>query len=453
MIDSDANRQFDSMVIGLGLTGLSCARYLASRGERIAIADSRAQPPQLAALQDMLPDVPLYLGDLAAAPLQRAGRLIVSPGLSLQDPAIAAAVAGGVPALGDIELFAQAQAVRTRPVPVVAVTGANGKSTVTTLVAAMAQAARRRPAAGGNLAPPALDLLDEPMVDLYVLELSSFQLETTRSLNASAAVVLNISADHMDRYAGLDDYAAAKARIYAGDGVMVINRDDPLVAAMQDPARTSLAFTLADPGDDDSVFGLRDGWLVRGSRRLLPVAEVSLKGQHNLANALAALALGTATGLPMLAMLETLRNYAGLPHRCQWIARRCGADWYDDSKGTNVGASVAAIEGLAGSNDTILIAGGDGKGADFSALAAAARGRVRVAVVLGRDAERIAAVLENDIPVVRATDMPAAVAAAAEQAHTDDKVLLSPACASLDMFRDYKQRGEVFAACVRELDA
>lgn len=452
MSRTDNGSQFDSVIVGLGLTGLSCAQYLAARGERIAIADSREQPPQLAALQQTLPDVPVYLGDLAGAPLANAGRLIVSPGLSLNDPAITAAAACGIPVLGDIELFAQEIFLRERPVPVIAITGANGKSTVTSLVAAMARTAQYRVGAGGNLAPPALELLSQAETDLYVLELSSFQLETTSSLNASAAVVLNISADHMDRYTDVFDYAAAKARIYAGDGVMVINRDDALVAAMQEDSRNSLSFTLSDPGINESVFGLRDGWLVRGAQRLLPISEVSLKGQHNLANALAALALGSAVDLPMVAMLETLRNFSGLPHRCQWLAHKCDADWYDDSKGTNVGASVAAIEGLADDNDIILIAGGDGKGADFTELARAAVGRVRVAILLGRDADRIAAVLADKVVVIRVNDMQAAVLAAAEQTRPGDKVLLSPACASLDMFRDYQQRGEVFAAAVRGLD-
>lgn len=452
MSRTDDSLQFDSVIVGLGLTGLSCAQYLAARGERIAIADSRERPPQLAALQQALPEVPVYLGDLTAAPLTNAGRLIVSPGLSINDPAIAAAVTRGIPVLGDIELFAQEIFLRANAVPVVAITGANGKSTVTSLVAAMARTANYRVAAGGNLSPPALELLTQSETDLFVLELSSFQLETTLSLNASAAVVLNISADHMDRYTDMIDYAAAKARIYAGDGVMVINRDDDLVAAMQDDSRNCLSFTLRDPGIDESVFGLRDGWLVRGAQRLLPISEVSLKGQHNLANALAALALGRAVDLPMVAMLEALRNFAGLPHRCQWLAHKCNADWYDDSKGTNVGASVAAIEGLAADDDIILIAGGDGKGADFTELAHAAAGRVRVAILLGRDADRIAAVLADKIAVIRVSDMQAAVSAAAEQAQPGDKVLLSPACASLDMFRDYKQRGEVFAEAVRGLD-
>ncbi len=444
---TDDTQQFDSVIVGLGLTGLSCARYLAARGESIAVADTRAEPPQLPVLQTELPTVPVYLGELATAPLASAGRLIVSPGISVHEPAIAAARDAGIPVLGDIELFCQAAAA-----PVIAVTGANGKSTVSTLVADMARTAQRRVAAGGNLAPPALDLLAEADVDLYVLELSSFQLETTYSLNAAAAVVLNISADHMDRYASLDDYAAAKAHIYAGDGVMVLNRDDPVVAAMRVADRRILMFTLGDPGIDESQFGLRDGWLVRGAQRLLPLGEIGLKGSHNLANALAALALGSAVGLPMVAMLEALRRFSGLPHRCQWVARKRGADWFDDSKGTNVGASVAAIEGLAGDNNLVLIAGGDGKGADFGEFACAMSGRVHTVILFGRDADRIAAAVPASITVVRVTDMQAAVAAAAEHVRTDDRVLLSPACASLDMFTDYRQRGEMFAAAVRALD-
>lgn len=439
--------RYDSIIVGLGLTGLSCARYLNACGERIAVADTRTRPPQLEALQRELPEVPVYLGELAAAPLAQADRLVVSPGVSVREPAIAAAITQGVPVVGDIELFSQvAQA------PIIAVTGANGKSTVVSLVAEMARRAGRRVAAGGNLAPAALELLGDVQTELYVLELSSFQLETTASLNATAAVVLNVSADHMDRYADMPVYAAAKARIYQGDGVMVINRDDPLVAAMSQPGRTMLGFTLTDPGPDESVFGIRDGCLVRGQQTLLPVTEVGLKGTHNLANVLAALALGSVVRLPMVAMLEALRGFAGLPHRCQWLAHKRGADWYDDSKGTNVGASIAAIQGLAGENDVVLIAGGDGKGADFSELAAAVSGRVHTTVLLGRDADRIAAVLQTHTTILRVADMQAAVTAAAECARPGDKVLLSPACASLDMFRDYKQRGEVFAAAVRALD-
>ena len=443
----DETQRFDSVIVGLGLTGLSCARYLAACGERIAVVDSRLEPPQLAALQAELPEVAVYCGDLAQAPLDRAGRLIVSPGLSLREPAIAKARAAGIPVLGDIELFSQVAMA-----PIVAITGANGKSTVTSLVADMARTAQQRVAAGGNLAPPALDLLTEPDVDLYVLELSSFQLETTHSLNAAAAVVLNISADHMDRYDSIEAYADAKANIYAGDGVMVLNRDDPRVAAMREDGRTTLMYTLADPGIDAGLFGVREGWLVRGAQRLLPVSELALKGSHNMANALAALALGSAINLPMVAMLETLRHFGGLPHRCQWIDHKRGADWFDDSKGTNVGASIAAIEGLAGDNNLVLIAGGDGKGADFSELGRAMTGRVHTLIVLGRDAERIAAVAPAMTRIVRVTDMQAAVTAAADHVRDNDRVLLSPACASLDMFSDYKQRGDVFAAAVRGLD-
>lgn len=446
MRDNDT-QQYDSVIVGLGLTGLSCARYLAMRGENIAVVDTRVEPPQLAVLHSELPDVPVFLGELAAAPLASAGRLIVSPGLSVNEPAIAAVRDAGIPVMGDIELFSQAATA-----PVIAVTGANGKSTVTSLVADMARKAQRHVAAGGNLAPPALELLAEKNVDLYVLELSSFQLETTWSLNAAAAVVLNISADHMDRYNSLQDYAAAKARIYNGDGVMVINLDDPQVAAMRVSERDTLMFTLGEPGIDEAVFGLRNGWLVRGAQRLLPVSELAIKGSHNMANALAALALGSAINLPMVAMLETLRRFTGLPHRCQWIASKHGADWFDDSKGTNVGASVAAIEGLAGDSDVVLIAGGDGKGADFTSLATAMAGRVHTVILLGRDADRIAAVVPDSIAIVRVVDMDAAVAAAVESVRDGDKVLLSPACASLDMFSDYRQRGEIFARAVRALD-
>jgi UDP-N-acetylmuramoylalanine--D-glutamate ligase len=380
-----------------------------------------------------------------------ATQLVLSPGVALQDPVIETAMRRGAKVLGDIELFARDLGVGERH-PVVAITGTNGKSTVTTLVGEMAERAGLSVKVGGNLGIPALDLLEGSTPNLYVLELSSFQLESTRSLQPLAATVLNLSPDHMDRYPALADYAGAKARIFRGAGTMVLNLEDPWVAAMAESGRRTLGFRLGPPGSDE--FGLvevgGEQWLARGRERLMPVSALLVTGLHNVANVLAALALGTAVDLPIEAMVAALRKFRGLSHRCEWVAETDGVDWYNDSKGTNVGAACAAIRGLGASRPLVLIAGGDGKGADFGALAEAAAGAVRAAVVLGRDGPRVARALGRLMPVVAAQDMPDAVARAAELAQRGDAVLLSPACASLDMFRDYADRGRVYAAAVQE---
>jgi UDP-N-acetylmuramoylalanine--D-glutamate ligase len=440
-------RDLSNVIVGLGKTGLSCARFLAARGEAFAALDSRTAPPGLDEFRAAFPDAPLFLGGFDAAPLARARRLVLSPGVALAEPAIAAAIQNGAEALGDIELFA-----RAAQAPVVAVTGANGKSTVTTLVGEMMRDAGYRAKVGGNLGTPALDLLAGEAPDFYVLELSSFQLETTRSLNATAAAVLNISPDHMDRYRDLAEYAAAKQRIYRGDGVMVINGDDPLVSDMGEADRDCVRFSLGIPAGED--YGVREHddqlWLARGEERLMPAAALRIRGLHNLANALAALALCGAMGVPMTAMLETLRRFPGLPHRTQWVATRNGVDWYDDSKGTNVGATLAALQGMPGK--VVLIAGGLGKDQDFTPLRAAVAAKARAVVLLGRDAPAIERAVADVVPVVRVASMEDAVAQAAQLAVSGDTVLLSPACASFDMFRGYEHRGDVFSAAVRGLD-
>ncbi len=440
-----------TVIVGLGASGLSCARFLARRGEPFAVTDSRTCPPGLAELARELPEVPRALGAFDRALCLAARRLIVSPGVALREPVLREAEASGAEIMGDIEVFA-----RHARAPVVAVTGTNGKSTVTSLVKEMAEAAGVAVQAGGNLGPPALDLLDDGEPDLYVLELSSFQLETTASLEPAAAVVLNITPDHRDRYATIDAYAEAKRRAYRGSGTQIINRDDPLVAAMALPDRPALGFTLGAP--EPRCFGLipepGGAWLAYEGERLMPVADLPIPGRHNIANALAALALGTAVGLPREAMLGALRRFPGLPHRCQWVGRASGVDWYNDSKGTNVGATCAALRGLAEERPVVLLAGGDGKGADFTPLASACQsaetGRVRAVVTLGRDGPLIARVLQGVVPVTRASDLADAVSQAADLARSGDAVLLSPACASFDMFRDYVERGERFVAAVRE---
>ena len=440
-----------TLVVGLGKSGLATARALRALGATFAVTDSRADPPGLAALRAECPAVPLYLGGFDPALLAGADRLLVSPGIALATPAIAAAVAGGVPAWGDIELLA-----RLTQVPMAAITGSNGKSTVTTLLGLMAERAGVRAAVGGNLGTPALELWQHSEgaanpPELYVLELSSFQLETTHSLNARVATVLNISPDHMDRYASLDDYRAAKQRVFHGDGVMVINADDPAVLAMVEPGRAVLRFTLDAPGAGD--FGLHraggETWLGRGEERWIAADELRIRGDHNLANALAALAMGTALGFERAAMRAALREFTGLAHRTTLVVEHNGVRWFDDSKGTNVGATVAAVRGLPG--QVVLIAGGDGKAQDFTPLRAALTGKARAVVLIGRDAPLIAAALGDSVPLQRAADLEQAVALAAQLAAPGDSVLLSPACASFDMFSGYEQRGALFAAAVRRL--
>lgn len=447
LISTDKQR----IIVGLGVTGLSVARYLAGRGLPFAVCDTRANPPGLDQLQRFAPMADLYLGELDADLLCSAGELIVNPGIALSTPAIQAALQAGVNVVGDIELFA-----REASAPVVAITGSNAKSTVTTLVGAMAEQAGKRVAVGGNIGTPALDLLDQ-QPELYVLELSSFQLETTQALNAEVATVLNISEDHMDRYADLAAYHLAKHRIFRGARQVVVNRDDALSRPLVADQLPCWSFGLSRP--DFKGFGLieQDGekWLAFEFKALLPVSELKIRGAHNQANALAALALGHAVGLPMPAMLQALREFAGLPHRCQWLGQHAGVDYYDDSKATNVGAALAAIEGLGSDlqGKQVLIAGGDGKGADFSALVAPVTRHCRAVVLLGRDAPLLEQVLGAHVPVQRVDSLEQAVTAAAALARPGDAVLLSPACASLDMFRNFEERGRLFAAAVGRLPA
>jgi len=433
-----------TLVLGLGRTGLSCARYLRRTGADVRVADTRAEPPAAAAFREQLPGVELRTGPFEAGLLDGVAQVVISPGLSLREPLVAEAAARGLPVVGDIELFAREAAA-----PVAAVTGTNGKSTVTALLAELASAAGRRTIAGGNLGEPALDLLEQPVPDLYVLELSSFQLETTDSLATRTAVVLNVTPDHLDRYESIEEYAAAKARIFRGCEVAVVNADDPRVRAMPRPGQRVLTFSLRDAGADYFLARLPEPTLTCRGEPLLPLSELRLQGEHNAANALAALAMSEALGLPLAPVLEALAAFAGLPHRAQWVADLEGVRYVNDSKGTNVGATVAAVAGLAG--PLVLIAGGDGKGQDFGALRDALRGKVRHAVLIGRDAALLEAALAGICTSERAADMSGAVTAARAAARTGDTVLLSPACASLDMFRDYAHRGEEFAAAVRRL--
>ncbi len=435
-----------TLIVGLGKTGLSCAHFLAERGMEVTVTDSREHPPGLRELRNTLPDAAVFVGGFSEEALRHADQVVLSPGIGVDTPFIAKARALGLPLLGDIELFAQAAHA-----PVVGITGANGKSTVTTLVGRMAERAGREVRVGGNLGMPALELIREQQPQLYVLELSSFQLELTAALHCVAATVLNISPDHMDRYATLADYAAAKARIFAHCDVAVVNRDDAMVCAMPRVGQRQVSFGLRMPAGADYgvVMHASERWLARGSQRLLRISELRVRGDHNAANALAALALGEAAGLPLEAMLAALREFRGLPHRMEYIATVNGVGWYDDSKGTNVGATLAAVSGLSG--PLVLIAGGDGKNQDFQPLADALPGKARAVVLLGKDAVAIERAIAGRVPLRQVKDMDAAVQTAAKLAQAGDVALLSPACSSLDMFDNFEHRGRVFAAAVRRL--
>ncbi|MEP1214759.1 MAG: UDP-N-acetylmuramoyl-L-alanine--D-glutamate ligase [Marinobacter sp.] len=437
-----------TLVVGLGKTGLSCVRYLCEQGREVAVADSRPAPPGLEELSTGWPELPVYLGDFDPDVFAGFNELVVSPGISIAEPAIRHAAEQGATIRGDIDLFAEAA-----DAPIVAITGSNGKTTVTTLVGEMARAAGRNVEVGGNIGTPALDLLGRG-ADLYVLELSSFQLETTRELNALAATVLNVSDDHMDRYPTKMAYFQAKQRIFNGCKNAVVNLDDALSTPM---ARDSLRFlcfgfhrvnpdTFSTREDDEGT------WITFGFDNLLLADELGLMGSHNISNVMAALALGHAAGLPMDVMLGTVRNFRGLPHRCEFVRRVGEVDYINDSKGTNVGATVAAIESLMPANGkVVLIAGGEGKGADFSLLAEPVATRCRAAVLMGADAGLIASALGNEAEIVMAATMEDAVRKAADLAEPGDRVLLSPACASFDMFRDYIDRGDSFRKQVEGL--
>lgn len=441
-----------TLVVGLGQTGLSIVRYLAKQDVQFAVIDSRQQPPGADVLEAEFSHVPRYFGAFSekADWFAHAKTLVVSPGIAVATPEIKAAQQRGAEIIGDIELF-----VRAAQAPIIAITGSNGKSSVTTLVDLMAKACGWTAYAGGNLGFAALDMLEKPTPDVYVMELSSFQLETTYSLNAQAATVLNVSEDHMDRYDSYADYAAAKEKIYQRCACAVFNRDDALVVDMLEstPPARSISFGLNEP--EPLQYGLREKagkrCLARGEEYLLPLDQLRLPGEHNAANVLAALALGEAAGMSMPHMLQAAQQFTGLPHRTQWVRERQGVNWYDDSKGTNVGATVAALQGMP--RKTVLIAGGQGKGADFAPLNPAVQAKARAVVLMGEDADKIQAALQGQVPIRRVVSMDEAVSVAAELAQQGDNVLLSPACASFDMFRNYNHRGDVFTETVLRLPA
>lgn len=438
------------VIVGMGDTGIACARYFQQRNIPFAIMDTRENPPQLQSFLQQFPQIEYHVGGFSEALLDRASEIILSPGVALKEPAIAKQVAKNKSVAGDIELFA-----REIKKPVVGITGSNGKTTVTTLTGLMVEQAGKKVAVCGNIGTPVLDVLQLPEPDYYVLELSSFQLETTYSLKPAAATILNISPNHLDRYTDLEDYTNAKRRIYQQCQIAVVNADEPHIWQKFSFTRAPLSFSLQDKEDCDFHLGQRQGqlWLMHRTKTLMPVSELKLQAQHHVKNALAALALGFAIDLPIESMLQVLRNFAGLPHRCQWIRNYHGADYFNDSKGTSMGATQAALASLKAmaQGQLILIAGGQGKGVDFAPMRTAMKQYVDQLILIGEDAPVLEKTFHSIVPITHANSMEDAVNKAAQLAQKGDIVLLSPMCASFDMFKNYMHRGEVFIKAVQSL--
>jgi UDP-N-acetylmuramoylalanine--D-glutamate ligase len=441
-----------AVVLGLGMTGLSLAHHLARHGADVCVADTRADPPNRAVLAADLPQVAFEGGPFSSSTFEGRDLIAISPGVAKSDPAIRDAVEGGAELVGDIELFARALPADQK---VLAVTGTNGKTTVASLVGALTRAAGLSTIVAGNIGHAVLDALDAIELgavwpNVFVLELSSYQLETTKSLRPVAATVLNVSANHMDRYAGIADYAGAKARIFEHATVQVLNRDDPIVRLMRLPGRTAQTFGAGVPLSEEE-WGLvekSDGtWLARGGELVMQTSRLALVGRHNALNALAALALATSVAKIGRPMLDALAQFRGLPHRMAPIAETGGVLYIDDSKGTTVAATQVALEGVG--RRVVLIAGGDGKGQSFAPLRSSVDRACRAVLLIGRDAPQIARALAGTparVEMVGTLD--AAVERAIDLAMPGDAVLLSPACASLDQFRDYVERGRRFAELV-----
>jgi len=439
--------KIDQVVIGLGKSGYSVVEFLARAGLKVLAMDTREQPPYLERVKEHYSNVDVVTGGLQKEVLLEANRIVLSPGVALSTPEIQCPLKAGVEVVGDIQIFAD-----HAKAPIVAITGSNAKSTVTTLVGEMAKDAGLNVAIGGNLGTPALELLD-PSVDLYVMELSSFQLETTPNLGAKVATVLNVSPDHLDRYESYEAYWQAKHAVFNGCETAIVNLEDEL-SAPKDLSIKQIGFSLRAPSELN--YGIvshgEEDFLAIDHQALMKVDELKIKGSHNRSNALAALAIGQAAGLSLDSMITTLRDFPGLEHRCQWVRRVDGVDYFNDSKGTNVGATEAALIGLSSDvkGSIILMAGGDGKGADFGYLKGALS-QVRVVIAYGRDQEKIESQLSQSVSVLRASTFEEAFNMASQQATPGDAVLLSPACASFDMFNSFEHRGQVFMSLVEAL--
>ncbi len=445
------------LILGLGETGMSALRWLQTQGAILSVADSRENPPNLDDLARSMPHVAIHTGAFKQSVLLQAEVIVISPGVPLNEPSVQAAIDRGIPVVGDVELFAM---YRPKLAKVIAITGSNGKTTVTSLVGEVCKAAGLKTIVAGNIGLPVLDTLNMDVPDVYVLELSSFQLETTASLMLDAATVLNVCEDHMDRYDSIVDYASAKARILKHAKVTVLNRDDAISFGMANANTVTFGLNAAPNITDFGLIECQDedkahAYLTSGQRKICKASDLKIAGLHNAANALAASALCCAIGIEKTTLAIALQAFKGLPHRVEWVANIDGVDYYDDSKGTNVGATCAAITGMKKNDQAqkvVLIAGGDGKDQDFSPLGPAVQANSRAVVLMGRDAKLIEDVLlETNIPIYYAVDLPEAVNIAKKLAKVGDAVLLSPACASFDMFKNYVHRAEVFVAAVKQL--
>lgn len=434
-------------ILGLGKTGMSYARYLAQQAKPFIVMDSRQEPPELTTFRQEFPHTPVYRGPFDNTMLEQADEILISPGIALQEPAISRQIVAGKSVMGDVELFA-----RVAKAPITAITGSNGKSTVTTLLGNMVVEAGLKVQVAGNIGLPVLDVLAQPVPDWYIVELSSFQLETTKSLQPYAAIILNITEDHMDRYATFADYKQAKHRIFNQCQYQVYNRQDKHTQPA-DTTVDAISFGLDKP--QAGTFGIveyqQQLWLAKAEQLLIPTRELRLVGKHNWANALAALALGDAMQLPMAAMLTALKKFGGLAHRCEWVAEKNSVHWYNDSKATNVGAAIAAIEGLGQTltGKLLVLAGGVGKEADFSPLSQLLAKYARAIILFGLDAAKLGKIVPASVSQFQVQTMEDAVQIATQYAQAGDAVLLAPACASFDMFNNFEHRGDVFKALVK----
>ncbi len=433
------------LVMGMGQTGASCARYFAARGIVAEFVDTRAEPPGMDAILDVMPDARIQSGKKLSALHPTIERVVISPGFDLGASLIGDARSKGLEILSDIDLFADECSA-----PIIAITGSNGKSTVTAMVGEMLTATGLSTAVGGNIGTPALDLLDRE-ADVIALELSSFQLERSRDIPATVAVILNLSPDHLDQHGGMTAYRTAKSRIYSDCQHAVVNRDEPDLAKLVRQSTPTTTFGLDEPmsGQLGIRRTARGECIACGEDLLISVDEMPLIGRHNLSNALAALALGAALGANLHGMAQALKRFRGLAHRMQVVSTAAGATWIDDSKATNVDAALASLAGIEG--PVILIAGGDAKGATFVPLAAALKERPGAALLFGQDAQRMAKELAGSCQLEVVADMREAVITALQIIEPGYTVLLAPACSSLDMYRNFAERGEAFVAAVREL--
>lgn len=432
------------LIVGLGVTGLSCVRYLASKNIPVIVADSRENPPKLAECQQAFPTVKIALGPFSQEIFSQADTLVVSPGVSLDEPCIQTCIKQSIPVIGDVDIFA-----RDRVAPMIAITGSNGKSTLTTLMGDIIRDAGHQVIVCGNIGLPVLDALMMPSPDYFVVELSSFQLDTTDSLQAKIAVVINVSPDHMDRYKTVDDYRASKQRIYRNCDYAVVNVDEPAIWKNLTFKNTPVEFTLHNPKKNQ--FGIHDRHLAHDQKNIISISELLLQQRHNNQNFLCALAMSDILQLPIEKVLQTLRQFSGLAHRCQLVKKIDGIAWFNDSKATNVGAAVAAIESVGQSTmgKLILLAGGDSKGVSLLPLQNPVKKYVSHVILFGKDADLLDVALQNSAVIVRVNRLREAVSMAKKIARAGDVVLLAPACASLDQYENYVARGNDFIAAVK----